>query len=242
MLSYLEYLMCLYYIVHMFAAPSGVIPCFDNSAVLFELQQLKASQQSVLQQLLAFSRELAQVRVCLSSQGGGVAAVGEAPNAQHLQPVLCMSWTCPVCGKNLSHKESFKGHIRKLVYPSKRPGCHLNPLVPQHQLFVHRFDGINFYEQSREFCKEFYYQTCISCTKRDLDDASLSHIWAWLDAARSDDLPFPEYDTRCQMVSSKRSCSAARGDSVLQDLSQSTAVSSSSGGSSSFRSSSSPNL
>ena len=226
----------------MFAAPSGVIPSFDTSAVLFELQQLKASQQSVLQQLLAFSRELSQVRVCLTSQGVGVAAVGEAPIAQHLQPVQCISWACPVCGKNLMHKESFKGHIRKLVYPSKRPGCHLNPLVPQHKLFVHRFHGINFYEQSREFCKELYYQTCISCTKRDLDDVSLSHIWAWLNAARSDDLPFPEYDSRCQMASSKRSCSAALGDSAQQESSQSTAVSSSSGRSSSLQSSSSPYL
>jgi hypothetical protein len=226
----------------MFAAPSGVIPSFDNSAVVFELQQLKASQQSVLQQLLEVSRELLQVRVCLSSRGGGVAADDEATKAQHIQPVQCVSWTCPICGTNLKHKESFKGHIRKLVYPSKRPGCHLNPLVSQHQLFVHRFDGINFYEQSRAFCKEFYYQTCISCTKRDLDDASLSHIWAWIHAAQSDDLPFPQYDTRNQMMASKRSCSAARGDSEVKNLSQSTAYSSSSGGSSSFPSSNSPNL
>ena len=230
----------------MFAAPSGVIPTFDSSAVLFELQQLKAAQNSVLHQVLALSRELrtelTEVRTLLASQGSRNGAVGEAPDVQHLQQVAsaavqCMSWSCPVCGITLSHKESFKGHIRKLVYPSKRPGCHLNPLIPQHKLLAHRFDGVNFYEQAYAFCKEFYHQVCVSCTKRDPDDASLRHIMSWLDAARSDDADFPEYDTRCQMVSSKRSCSATRGGSTASSF-----ASSSSGGSSLLQESSSPNF
>jgi hypothetical protein len=66
----------------------------------------------------------------------------------------------------------------------------------------------------------------------------------WLDAARSDDADFPEYDTRCQMLPRKRSCSATRGGSTApSNLSQSSLASSSSGGSSSLPDkSSSPNV
>lgn len=217
----------------MFAAPTGVIPPCDYAAVLIELQQLKASQSTVLQQLLALSREVIAVRGLVLSRASDNGTVGHAPDVDQLLPVPSDSWTCPICGLNLKHKESFKGHIRKLVYPSKRPGCHLNPLILQHKRLVHRFNGVNFYEQGYAFCKEFYHQTCVSCTKRDPDDVSLRHICLWLDAARSDDVDFPEYDTRCQVVSVKhrRSCSAARHD-VSQSSSQSSFVSSSSGSSS----------
>ena len=229
----------------MFAVPTGVIPSGDSQVVLFELQQLKASQNSMAQQLLSLSREIrkeiTELRGLLPSNCSRNGA-GEAPDLQLVRQVApeavqCLSWTCPVCGLTLSHKESFKGHIRKLVYPSKRPGCHMNSLIPQHQLLAHRFAGTNFYEQSYEFCKQFYHQVCVSCTKRDPDDVSLRHIWAWIDAARTDGADFPEYDTRCQMLSRKRSYSAARGSS------QSSFASSSSGGSSSLPDqSSSPNL
>lgn len=223
----------------MFAAPSGVIPSFDGPAVMFELHQLQSSQRTIVQQLLSLARDVKDVRLKMTS-GSYNSAVGLAPELQQLPSVQSMSWTCPICSKNLKHKESFKGHIRKLVYPSNRPGCHLSPLVKSHEQFAHRFNGVTFTEQAYEFCKEFYHQVCISCTKRDPDDASLRHIWAWLDAARSDSGEFPVYDIRNQMVSCKRSCSATRGDSVVKNLSQSTAASSSSGGSSSFHFSSSP--
>jgi len=235
----------------MFAVPTGVIPSCDSKAVLFELQQLKASQNSILQQLLSLSRGLTEVRESLPPQGSHNGAVGLAPGVQCMPQVApvavqCVSWTCPVCGNTLSSKESFKGHIRKLVYPSKRPGCHLNPLIPQHRLFAHRFDGDHFHEQAYEFCKEFYHQVCVSCTKRDPDDAALRHLWLWLDAARSDDADFPEYDTRCQMLPRKRSCSATRNGSTVNTTapsSQSSFASSSSGGSSSLPDkSSSPNF
>jgi hypothetical protein len=225
----------------MFAAPTGVIPTFDGSAVMFELKQVQSAQRTIVQQLLSLAREVKDVRLLMSS-GCHNSAVGLAPELQQLPPVLSMNWTCPICGTNLKHKESFKGHIRKLVYPSRRPGCHLSPLEQSHEQFASRFPGLTFTVRAYEFCKAFYHQVCISCTKRDPDDASLRHIWAWLDAARSDSGDFPVYDIRNQMVSSKRSCSAPRGDSVVKNLSQSTAVSSSSGGSPSCQSSSSPNL
>jgi hypothetical protein len=225
----------------MFAAPTGVISSFDGSAVLFELKQLQSSQRTMVQQLLTLARDVKDVRL-LISQGRYNSAIGLAPELPQLPPAPSMSWTCPICSRNLKHKESFKGHIRKLVYPSNRPGCHLNPLEKSHEQFARRFNGLNFSEQAYEFCKEFYHQVCISCTKRDPDDASLRHIWAWLDAARSDSGDFPVYDTRCQMISSKRRCAAQQGDFTTRSSSQSTAVSSSSGGSSALYSNSSPNL
>ena len=222
----------------MFAAPTGVIPSFDGTAVMFELKQLQSSQRTVVQQLLTLTRELKDVRLLVSH----CCALGDAPEVQQLPPVQSVSWTCPICNINLKHKESFKGHIRKLVYPSSRPGCHLNPLEKSHGQFARRFNGVSFSDQAYEFCKAFYHEVCICCTKRDPDEASLRHLWAWLDAARSDSGEFPVYDTRCQMVSSKRRCYAQQGDSATRDSSQSTAVSSSSGGLSSSHSSSSPHL
>ncbi len=235
------------FIVHMFAVPTGVIPTCDSKAVMFELQQLKASQNSILQQLLSLSREISAVRGTLLPHGGHDGDVGHAPGVQcvpQVAPVAvqCVSWSCPVCGITLGSKESFKGHIRKLVYPSKRPGCHLNPLIPQHRLYAHRFDGATFHDQGYEFCKKFYHEVCVCCTKRDPDDVALRHLWLWLDSAQSD-ADFPEYDMRCQMLSRKRSCSAARDGSTAPSSSQSSFASSSSGGSSSLQDqSNSPNF
>jgi len=105
----------------MFAAPTGVIPSFDGSVVMFELKQLQSSQRTIVQQLLTLARDVKDVRLLLS-QGSQNSAIGLAPELPQLPPVQSMSWTCPICSRNLKHKESFKGHIRKLVYPSNRPG------------------------------------------------------------------------------------------------------------------------
>ena len=130
---------------------------------------------------------------------------------------------CPVCSQVLMHKESFKGHIRKLVHQSSRPGCHLNPRDEDHRLLVRHFHGSTFCEQARNFCAEFYAQTRSSCTKRDDDEHSRRHISDWLAAAKAEVFPhtmanFPVFDSGCRSVTRKH----RRSDCDHSDVSASS--------------------
>jgi hypothetical protein len=101
-------------------------------------------------------------------------------------------WTCPLCRKTLSHRHSFKGHIRRLVNISSRPKCHLNPRNPEHLLLVHRFEGGDFFSQSSNFCHHFHAFVSRAISKSRADDASRELVREWLAAARaSDGHPFP---------------------------------------------------
>lgn len=115
------------------------------------------------------------------------------------------SWICPVCEVRYSHRSSFKGHIRKLVHPSSRPGCHLNPLDANHVTLVRRFEGQHFHQKARLFCQEFYHQVCACSSAHDTIQQSQDHIAAWLAAANTDVslgnmVEFPIYDSGCRNV------------------------------------------
>jgi hypothetical protein len=106
--------------------------------------------------------------------------------------IAALPWTCPLCLKPLSHRHSFKGHIRRLVNMSSRPKCHLNPRNPEHQLLVHRFEGGDFYARARNFCQHFQAFVSRAISKHRADDASRVLVREWLACARaSDGCPFP---------------------------------------------------
>jgi hypothetical protein len=108
--------------------------------------------------------------IAIFQQSPDIVGTGCAPDQDDLQQpngTVDPCWQCPICGKVLQHKDSFRGHIRKLVHSSTRPKCHLNPSDDTHKLMVARFAGGNFYEKAQAFCKELNSQVKWSCTKRD---------------------------------------------------------------------------
>jgi hypothetical protein len=101
-------------------------------------------------------------------------------------------WPCPLCGKGLQDRHSFKGHIRRLVKQSSRPKCHLNPRDEVHQSLVHRFSGADFYTQARNFCAAFQSFVARAISKTRPDEISRRLVQEWLEAAHAiDGHPFP---------------------------------------------------
>jgi len=191
------------------------------SEILDELKKLNSGQSTLQEQVLGFRREMNHIKsvMAMMHKSTDVEVLGSAPHPVDLQPgtscdALCPKqsegsvnsrWKCPICFKPLAHKESFAGHIRKLVHGSTRPKCHMNPADDQHQALVARFPGANFYERAKAFCNAFYSEVRWSCTKRDDDDQSFEHVTAWFNAALSGvEVNFPVYDPRYRSCSRKQ--------------------------------------
>ena len=96
-------------------------------------------------------------------------------------------WTCPLCFKSLSHRHSFKGHIRRLVKQSTRPKCHLNPRDINHNRLVSRFAGADFFTKAANFCAHFYAFVARAISKSRPDDVSRRLVADWLNAAVATD-------------------------------------------------------
>lgn len=227
----------------MFAAAGNSSNIF--TAILDELKKLNASHSFLQERVFSFHRDISQLSTVVYQNYPSALEEGRI----HEQPppapsVPDVRWKCPVCLKTFMHKESFKGHIRKLVFGSSRPKCHLNPQNVEHQLLVHRFEGATFYDRSQKFCREFYSQTCLSCTKRDEDDQSYRHVSAWIDASKSSaefggEIPYPVYDPGVRSVSRKHPRTDSESSQISSRVASSSSIARSSYSQSSLKSSSS---
>ena len=68
-------------------------------------------------------------------------------------------WKCPVCNQPLKHRESFKGHIRRLIVPSSdRTHCFLDIENPAHRaLLAHpRYGDGDFNARAVVFSQQLY--------------------------------------------------------------------------------------
>lgn len=152
--------------------------------VLSDAQAAIYAQQSHI--ALKQDTMLHRVEVLESRLNGVVSGHDEAGRAA--SPYAVESpWHCPLCRRVLTHRHSFKGHIRRLVNMSSRPKCHLNPRNPDHVQLAHRFEGADFYTQSRNFCKHFQAFVSRAISKNRDEDVSRELVSEWLAAARASD-------------------------------------------------------
>jgi hypothetical protein len=220
--------------------PAGHVSVLD--AILQEVQKLSSSHLSLQSEIASLKQDIA---IC-SSLGASTAELaaeapglfvqpGEAAEASEFVVQPGPRWVCPICDTPLKHKESFKGHIRKLLSASSRSRCYLNPLDTDHRIMVHRFPGEEVQDRIAAFSREFYSQVCFGCTKRDDDDLSHAHVFAWVAAAKSNDtqgtvIPFPVFDPACSSAPRKHrrteSESTQRSNYSLLQSSQSSFLSS----------------
>lgn len=213
--------------------------------ILREVQKLSTSHLFLQSELASLKRSIATRSSFVGSTAelaaeapGLCVQTGEAAEASEFVVQPGSRWVCPICDAVLAHKESFKGHIRKLLSASGRSRCHLNPLDVDHRILVHRFPGADVQEQIAAFSREFYSQVCFSCTKRDDDNLSHAHVFAWIAAAKSNDtqgtvIPFPVFDPACSSAKTRKhrrseSGSVHRSDSSSLQTSQSSFISSAS--------------
>ena len=184
-------------------------------AILQEVQKLSSSHLYLQSEIASLKREFVnrswsdgRTARHAAEAPGFVVQPGEADEASEFVVQPGSRWVCPICDEPFKHKESFKGHIRKLLTATGRSRCHLNPSDNDHIILVHRFPGVEVQDRIAAFSREFYSQVCVSCTKRDDDDLSHAHVWAWLAAAKSNDtqetvLPFPVFDPACSSAPRK---------------------------------------
>jgi hypothetical protein len=212
-------------------------------AILQEVQKLSSSHLFLQSEIASLKRSIA-IRSSFVGSTAEFAAeapglclqTGEAADASEFVVQPGPRWVCPICDTVFKHKESFKGHIRKLLSASGRSRCHLNPLDTDHRIMVHRFPGEQVQDQIAAFSREFYSQVCFSCTKRDDDDLSHAHVFAWIAAAKSNDtqgtvIPFPVFDPASSSATTRKhrrteSASAQRSDYSSFQSSQSSFLSS----------------
>jgi hypothetical protein len=224
-------------------SPAGHVSVLD--AILLEVKKLHSSNLFLQSELASLKRSIA-IRSSfvgntaeLPADAPGVCVkTGEGADASEFVVQPGTRWVCPICDAVLKHKESFKGHIRKLLSASGRSRCHLNPLDVDHRIMVHRFPGVDIQDQIAAFSREFYSQVCVSCTQRDDDDLSHAHVFAWIAAAKSNVtqgnvVPFPVFDPACSSATTRKhrrtECgSAQRSDCSSLQSSQSSFISSAS--------------
>jgi hypothetical protein len=153
------------------------------STILSYFQQIHAQNSAIA----ANNALIVQRLSALESQISLLAPPGDAPT-----PASNDNWVCPVCFEPLLHAKSFKGHIRRLVVPSSRPKCRMNPSDIRHQVLLQRFEGDSFDARSVEFCRTFYgFVRCVISASYEPSE-SLSLVQRWLMAAKSPGSAFPE--------------------------------------------------
>jgi hypothetical protein len=151
-----------------------------------DTQQIQTQNQDILSRIHAIESKVLHLST----------GVGEAPGCN---PVVGIShnqivWRCPICGLVCCDAPSFKGHIRRLVKPSSRPRCHLNPGDDNHKILISRFgqESQIFHHRQQIFCVAFYgFVRVVISAKYDVND-SFTLITSWMAAAMSSHLAFPE--------------------------------------------------
>ena len=138
-----------------------------DGSIHAELFSIKSSLQEVLRCLAESLTDQASLsaRVAqLEGQNGKRSSSGGSD----------CRWICPVCWKPFAHRESFKGHIRRLTEsPSEHMHCYLDPGKPEHvALLSHpRYGDGDFRSRAAAFAAQLY-QTVKSSSSSSRTSAS----------------------------------------------------------------------
>ena len=127
--------------------------CSYDGHIHAELSLIKSS----LQEVLRYLAESQSDHVSLSDRVAHLE--GKKGNRSSSRGSHCR-WMCPVCWKPFAHRESFKGHIRRLTEsPSDHKHCYLDPEKPQHvTLLSHpRYGDGDFRSRAAAFSAQLYH-------------------------------------------------------------------------------------
>ena len=125
--------------------------------LLTTLESIYEQQRTLLTQ----NQHLEQQNATLISQNEVLSARVTALELKMSAKTTCSdcSWTCPVCKTPFLHRESFKGHIRRLRDPvSTSAHCFLDENNPEHQRLVShpRYGTGTFDDRRHQFADQFY--------------------------------------------------------------------------------------
>ena len=124
-----------------------------GSDIHSELSSIKSSLQEVLRYLSDAQTEQAS----LSSRVSRLESLQR--NRSHSRESGNCRWLCPVCWKPFAHRESFKGHIRRLTEaPTDQMHCFLDEEKPEHRVLLShpRYGDGDFRSRAAAFSEQLY--------------------------------------------------------------------------------------
>lgn len=142
---------------------------------LFEkLDALAQQQQCIFTQ----NTQLAAQNAALINQNAAMAArltaLEQLVASRASDSEVNSDWRCPVCSATLTTRESFKGHIRRLVKPaSENTHCFLDPDNAEHQAMLsHSRYGQGDFNTRATVFKTMLYETVKSNTRSTMSSES----------------------------------------------------------------------
>ena len=124
----------------------------DGCSLHSELRSIKSTLHSMMEILTASRDSTAALSDRVSELENARACVRKSKRDT-------VRWTCPVCWEPFKHRESFKGHIRRLFEsPTDRMHCCLDPERPEHvALLSHsRYGNGDFSSRAAAFASQLY--------------------------------------------------------------------------------------
>lgn len=169
--------------------PDGVL-----SGLLHAVQSMRNEQLSFQNSV---NVRLRQIEDCVSARQAGEGPSQEPRGSRSRSSSRQqdgLKWDCPICGTELSHRESFKGHMRLRV-TEQIQRCRLMEDNIEHQALLNRFTDGDWNARDKAFTSEFYEQVVACTTSLDPVIKSHEHIFDWLKAAASTDplVKLPSY-------------------------------------------------
>jgi len=153
---------------------------WDGGAIHSELCSIKSTLHSMMD-LLTASRD---TTAALSDRVSELESAQASVRYHRKSKNRAVSWTCPVCWEPFMHRESFKGHVRKLtIPPTDRTHCFLDGTKEEHRLLLShpRYGDGDFASRAASFALQLY--ECCKSVSTSTRTSESSHA-----AVRPDEL------------------------------------------------------
>ncbi len=141
----------------------------DDSVRYFQkMDTLLLQQSTLMDQNVALSKQnetLMSMNASLEARIVALESVASSMSTQ-VETLKPESWICPVCEQPFKHRESYKGHIRRLVLSSSSGAhCFLDSEKEAHRALVShpRYGDGDFDSRKHNFANQLY-ETVKSCS------------------------------------------------------------------------------
>jgi hypothetical protein len=152
----------------------------DSGRFYAAMESMMMQQSTLIDQNVALAQQNATLITQTADLTSRIVALEEVVSAK-ATVIGAVEWICPVCSEGFKHRESFKGHIRRLAHPVS-PGarCFLDPAVKEHRaLLAHeRYGNGDFDSCKAQFVQQLYDTVKSASTSRRSSESSHRQVRA----------------------------------------------------------------
>ncbi len=151
--------------VRFYAAMENMI--MQQTTLIDQNAALAAQNATLITQTADLTSRIAALEEVVSTKATDIGALGE------------VKWICPVCNEGFKHRESFKGHIRRLANPVS-PGarCFLDSEKHSALLAHERYGGGDFDSRKAQFVQQLYDTVRSASSSRHTSESSHRQVRA----------------------------------------------------------------